>query len=389
MQLMKHVYLILMGAVVFLAMPSLQGMHPAEQQKLNNELCERLDRIDQKLTLWKKNQHEEFELRVLGLLQEAMQLIKQGADPRSTNKKGDTLLHYVACSDSVHDMLKPLLEIKWDEKKIAWDTNNTEGVTPLCKAIVHGAIANAKLLIEKGADAKYWRSTDGETLLWFCDNVELFQILLKHIHSDRVNRSGRTVLMDMAQNGKPHIIDCLLKDAANYIACDNQGNTALEIACLQAKKTGLSVEQKNNYQRCIDLLLDPQKKEHLNKKLQEELDIYPESLNIDWQQVKLLVKCGADVNLRGFNGMHPLKYAYLCKNLDAFRFFLDVGADPALPNWNSINVDPQNPFGKLFAGKIAQALPGIHVGTNYSSLLVGGAAIMVIAGCYGLYKWFF
>ncbi len=55
----------------------------------------------------------------------------------------------------------------------------------------------------------------------------------------------------------------------------------------------------------------------------------------NFEIVKKLVECGADVNIQNRNGNTPLHLAYLRRDQDMINFLLDKGADRNLKNKNN------------------------------------------------------
>lgn len=110
------------------------------------------------------------------------------------------------------------------------------GYTALMGAINNGRIANARILIEAGADVNARIPENGDTALtlplyYKQDSGEAVSLLLaKGANPNTTNSVGRSALM-LATFGQPSsVVEALLNVGANVNAQDRNGNTALMAA---------------------------------------------------------------------------------------------------------------------------------------------------------------
>jgi ankyrin repeat protein len=113
------------------------------------------------------------------------------------------------------------------------NATSKSGYTPLMGAINNGRIANAKILLEAGADVSVRNPEFSDTALTLAlyykrDASEGVSLLLsKGADPNTANSRGRSALM-LAVFGQPNpVLDALLRAGANVNAQDRNGNTAL------------------------------------------------------------------------------------------------------------------------------------------------------------------
>ncbi|MEY4752119.1 MAG: hypothetical protein RIQ60_4333 [Pseudomonadota bacterium] len=126
-------------------------------------------------------------------------LLSAGADPRTSNKLGETPLHVAVCSDPNAVQLTSILL----ELGVATDNAKQDGVTPLMAAQFRG-----------------------------CDSAsQVAQTLLAHgAHPDAQDKDGWTSLIYAAVAGQTSAIDTLLDAHASIDLQTNEGETALLMA---------------------------------------------------------------------------------------------------------------------------------------------------------------
>jgi ankyrin repeat protein len=106
-----------------------------------------------------------------------------------------------------------------------------QGWTPLLSAANAGSIENAKLLLNKGADANA-RDDNGRSALWYAavsENTGLIKLLVEHGADVNVrDNEGRTALMHAADLCWTWDMRALLEAGADPTVQDKQGKTALQ-----------------------------------------------------------------------------------------------------------------------------------------------------------------
>jgi ankyrin repeat protein len=155
------------------------------------------------------------------------EILSQGkVDPREL----DDALRYAACGGD----LAAVQELLAAGARV--NVADQSGYTPLMGAINNGRIANAKILIDAGADVNARIPKNGDTpltlpLYYKRDSSEVVSLLLaKGANPNTTNSVGRSALM-LATFGQPSsVVKALLQAGANANAQDRNGNTALMAA---------------------------------------------------------------------------------------------------------------------------------------------------------------
>jgi ankyrin repeat protein len=142
----------------------------------------------------------------------------------------DDALRYAACGDDlagVQELLAAGARVNGTDES---------GFTPLMGAINNRKIANAKILIDAGADVNARIPKDGDTpltlpLYYKRDSSGAVMLLLANgANPNTTNNVGRSALM-LATFGQPSsVVKALLQAGANVNAQDRNGNTALMAA---------------------------------------------------------------------------------------------------------------------------------------------------------------
>ncbi len=208
-------------------------------------------------------------------------MVKAGADVNAVNFDGDTPLLW-ACMEDRYNAVDMLINAG---AKV--DVKNNDGDTPISLAM------NSERSVEmlRLLTAKMTVISDKE-LLVRAIQADKFEEAMVLIQADAdVNyadpESGYTPLMEdvSAEGNTDALIQALVKAGANVNAQDKQGQTALLMACFTDGKRDVA---------------------------------------------KLLLKNGADPNIKSLDGDLPLQMAILAKDADLLKALLDSGADPNL-----------------------------------------------------------
>jgi hypothetical protein len=161
------------------------------------------------------------------IMERPSEILSQGkVDPSEL----DDALRYSVCGDDlagVQELLAAGARVNGTDES---------GYTPLMGAINNRKIANAKILIDAGADVNARIPKDGDTpltlpLYYKRDSSEAVMLLLANgANPNTPNSVGRSALM-LATFGQPSsVVEALLEAGANVSTQDLNGNTALMAA---------------------------------------------------------------------------------------------------------------------------------------------------------------
>ncbi|PSN29663.1 hypothetical protein C0J52_28092 [Blattella germanica] len=160
----------------------------------------------------------------LGNEEIAINLLKHGSNPNPKNEYGNTPIHYAAEKHMVK-VVECLLELECDI-----DCTNTEGETPLMEAIKWRNEEIAINLLKYGANpnaiGKY-----GNTPMHYANLMKVVECLLEfECDIDCTNTEGETPLLKAIKRGNEEIAIKLLKLGSNPNSEDKYGNTVMHFA---------------------------------------------------------------------------------------------------------------------------------------------------------------
>lgn len=212
------------------------------------------------------------------------QLLLCGVFSEQHDDAGKTPL-LAACERSDFRMVRLLLQ---NSRGIRSPQTTTERGGPLATAAVHGDIAIAKLLLQKGANPNA-RMENGQPLLLWC-----------------------------IQHGRYIIADALLSHQADFHVHDRAGNNAIAYA--------FERRQRALVEHLLELGADP------GRAVKSEEAFTPVAircLELGWQDLlPKLVKRGADLRATDAQGRSVLDYALASDNERQWSQLLDLGLDP-------------------------------------------------------------
>jgi len=278
-------------------------------------------------------------------------LLKAGANPSVTDKKGANAMHWAANSGKT-EIVRLLLAFKQ-----LIDSKIKEGHTPLFLAAERRHLEVCEALLKAGASPLV-TAEDGSNVMHMAakgGKVEIIQMFLVHKKLiDARNKSGFTPIMFAALNGHEEVFKVLLKAGANPLVTDENGRTAMHYAA------------QNGRTNIVELLTIH--KELINAKA--KLGITPFWLaagNGQLESCQALLKAGANVeicdpmhiaarfgkaeivqilivykqliNSRDKSGTTPLMQAARGGHVEACKILLKAGADPLLTDndgWNAM-----------------------------------------------------
>ena len=277
-------------------------------------------------------------------------LIEKGADVNAKNNDGNTALIYAAGSCFTVDILKLLIE-----KGADVNIKNKKGLSALMSATKEGYIKKVKILIEKGAHINNKdKDKDGNTLLILAaksgkkDSLALAKLLIERdADVNAKSKSGRTVLMYVAETGSVDIVKLLIEKGADVNVKSKSGRTALMFAAWEgyfdivelliekgadakAKDdrdwTALMIAAQSGSLDIVKLFIE--KGVHVNAKNKYfETALMIAAWSDFFDIVKFLIEKGADVNVRNKKGMTCLTYSVRNGFDDIEKFLIEKGAE--------------------------------------------------------------
>lgn len=223
-----------------------------------------------------------------------IELISKGADVRTKNSEGRTLLHI--------NFGKGRYDIRITESLIKAGANvnekDSEGETPLHAAVKEWHDKAVKLLIDKGADVNALYP-DGDSPLHKAveRGLDLTKALLyrKEINVNHQGKNGDTPLHRVLKHINANIVKALLKvKGIKLDLLDNEGHTPLHTAVKKCCSTEI-----------IKSFIDA----GANVKAKDNEGKTPMHFAGDAEVVKSLIDAGADVNAKDNKGKTSLEIA--------------------------------------------------------------------------------
>jgi ankyrin repeat protein len=222
---------------------------------------------------------------------------------------GVTPLHRAAWVGDVSDMRALLAN------GIAVDTRDSYGRTPLCYAADGGKTVAIAFLIGKGAHVDA-HAKSGWTALMAAANAETVRLLLKEGADPNARcLGGGTALHFLVLRDDLHSIELLVEHGANVNAATVEGETPLHWAAQGGDKHIvaflLSHGASPNVVACefVWVRVGPPLTGRLKHKQLCWTPLHIAAAHGERDAVELLIKYGADVNVRDADGMSPLHCA--------------------------------------------------------------------------------
>mmetsp|Transcript_5562 Transcript_5562/g.5746 ORF Transcript_5562/g.5746 Transcript_5562/m.5746 type:complete len:701 (-) Transcript_5562:89-2191(-) len=250
------------------------------------------------VNFWNKKQRTPLLEAMLTHLPEMIQLIIS-ADPdlNIQDKDGNTMLHCCQVPQSCERLIQLGADV---------NIQNNLGITPLMIALHHGCPATVRVLLEAGAIINI-QNKAGQTPLMFCameyeqnasikNDFDNMRILIEAGGNvNTVDENGNSALLfSSSRENSLQVVQLLLKNGANYRKTNENGDSPL-IMCIQARcytalellvKTGADVNIRNKENKTALMF------------------------GANCQKVtRLLLQHGADVNIRDNRGKTALDYA--------------------------------------------------------------------------------
>jgi ankyrin repeat protein len=227
-------------------------------------------------------------------------------------KEGDqreTLLHYAIRFEHL-EVVKILIERGAD-----MNIGDNDEMTPLHKAAYRGLLEISEYLLSKGASLSV-KDRYGVSPLHLAaargHNKVMSLLLDRGADINLPDNDGETPLHRAAKNGYPKAVSFLLEKGANPDIGDEQGRTALY----------WSVERKRY--SCIAALLKADVNTESATKKDGETPLHKALAENDVRAAEMLVKGGADVNVKNSKGESPLQIAEKRKMREIVKLFREM-----------------------------------------------------------------
>ena len=153
------------------------------------------------------------------------QLLARGFDPNTVDPKNQHGLIL-----AIREPSPKAASVLLDAPKIALNTLNAQGESPLMLAALKGQLELVSRLIKKGADV----NKTGWTPLHYAasfGHVEVMKLLLEnYAYIDAESPNGSTPLMMASMYGNPQSVKLLLDEGADPLLKNQVGLTALQFA---------------------------------------------------------------------------------------------------------------------------------------------------------------
>ena len=324
----------------------------ASRKKDCPELCEILLRHDAKTGAVDEDGNPPLHLACQQCYTETVQvMVSHGADTNAVNKHGQTPLHIVASRRKDCPELCEIL-LKHDAKTGAVDEDGNQPLHLACQQcytetvqvmVSHGADTNAvnkhrqtplhivasrkkdcpelcEILLKHDAKTGAVDEDGNPPLHLACQQcyTETVQVIVSHgTDTNAVNKHGQTPLHIVASRKKdcPELCEILLKHDAKTGAVDEDGNPPLHLACQQNHvRTGnvfisygadVSAVNSNGHSP-LHLLSTSVRHSKSGVNSEEESILHRAARYGMVTTVRLLVSCGADVNVVNKHGQTPL-----------------------------------------------------------------------------------
>jgi len=252
-------------------------------------------------------------------------LLQKGAPPNAKLPDGTSALMEATVADDA-GLLRALLDHGADV-----NTRNQAGATALMWAT--GDLEKTRLLLERGADVSV-SSDSGRTALMIAAGgghaTEIARLLIEKGADARYTSNGYTALMEAAEQGDRELVDLLLKHGANAKSTNRVGWTALHNGAMNAN-TGIVAD-----------LIAAGADANASETFHGTTPLHWAAASGNREVVKLLLAHGANPNVNEtFTGATPLIWAAASgrSSISVIKILVDHGADR-----NAVDVNGHSAF---------------------------------------------
>ena len=198
------------------------------------------------------------------------------------------------------------------------DFNNN---SPLHFAYIHYKIEFVKELLKYGANPNHQMNDgNGSTLLHiacFERNISLTKTLLEHgadvnaLDDDKQTPLHRAIVVQNLDDGKIEVIKHLLRNGANVNLKEYEGYTPIHEAALDKNMPqDLFIDL---LKQCTDINVN---------NFKGQTPLHMAISEVCQSNVKTLLRCGADANLRDFEGYSSFEDSLACDQMSTFKLLI-------------------------------------------------------------------
>ncbi|XP_067685531.1 serine/threonine-protein phosphatase 6 regulatory ankyrin repeat subunit A-like [Haliotis asinina] len=286
-------------------------------------------------------------------------LVKQGADLSVVDEYGDNILHCACHGGSVeianHILMQNIVDI---------NSKGDEGMTPVLVAASEGEREVFDFLVTQGADLLV-TDEDGQTILHHAchgGNMEIVNyIRIQNIVDiNSKDDEGMTAVLVAASLGNREVLDFLVRQGADMLVADNDGQNILHLACkegnveivkyiLTKKLLGINTKGIRGMPPVLQSAYYG-KREVFDVLVKQGADLSVVDKNGDSilhlacrrgnvEMVNdILTQKFVDINTKGYMGMPPVLLAVCFFNREVFEFLVKKGADLSVVDKHGDNI---------------------------------------------------
>lgn len=365
---MNKTYLVIIcigiiGIIGIISVLAIKRVHMPKQNLPKDEQSRSIKGTEQNKTILEQIAQSQYPLHDLvvypGVAEEVKQLLKKGADVHRQNKEGNTPLHLAAGPDladgqifstptgKIYDPTREVETISMRDVNVVKallgytmdvDTKNNAGETPIYRAIGYGYFDIVELLLEEGAADVNVQDNDGDTPLHLAalsNKEDIVELLLPRAKTTIKNNYGETPF-DIAQRLGYTKIAELLKSAFLCATIGHVPLIAIDMAAGLTDQQMDDVYDSSRHTECrkteagrvaeVQAILKNNPSDNMPYYLLLPLGLA--SKQGDAQIVDILLKAGADVNMKDCHGRTALLAAAESSyTTEAIQVLLNAGAD--------------------------------------------------------------
>lgn len=239
-------------------------------------------------------------------------------------------LKYFLICDSIVEENSDGLEVLLDQVADDIDFESFQNESPLHFAVLLGNKNIVNILLKRGAKVNLKKRPGYRSVLHSAiegRSCEVLQILMNHdIYMNDANYcNNMTPLMLTAESIRPELMRILLENQADVHMTDENGYTALHLACRSLPEETSSHDENHRLLECLSLLIEYNSDvNHL------ESEMSPLNLAICWakfEHIQLLLKKNALPNIPTNDLTYPINMACQFGDAETVKLLLKYNAD--------------------------------------------------------------